>query len=219
MRKFIFGFIAGIAVLVSMQGLAHALINADFETGDFTGWTTFYTAGGTAYGGTTIPYLPVVSSFDVDGDGTATYAAHFKVACLRGQTGTYRGGGMSQDVDLYSGDLTVSADIACFGSSYNVQKGFFELLVDGTVVDSESYGSATGRRTLSGTTSFLSDGTHEIKFLVRRQFSEANYDQYIDNIVLSGSALTNGGSAVPEPASMGLLSFGLLGFGFIKRKF
>ena len=64
-----------------------AVVNPDFEIGDFTGWALYTTSFGTIG-------IPQVELFDTNGNGTATNAARFVVGQAGGPCGI--GGGMSQ---------------------------------------------------------------------------------------------------------------------------
>lgn len=201
----------GLAIaLVVSPSLAEAvsLINGDFETGDLTGWTTFTTTNGTLGSG-----FPQVVLFDTANTGTPSNSAAFNVGSFI--FGNPAGGGILQNVNLFNGDLSVSADIAVLADFLigNADGGLFELLLNGVVVDSHNFGFvATGitefnvLADISGVTA----GSYEIAVRITRETGStinATLIQYIDNVVISGSA------TVPEPASaaLALLALGVVG--------
>jgi len=211
-----------------------ALVNGDFETGDFTGWTTFRTTD--YYSG---PYgSPVdgaineaVVTFDTNGNGTATQSASFGVG--RGQAFSdpaTQGGGIYQVFTSGAGVLNLAADIAARTILWaNGEGGVFMAYLDGVLIASYSFGEieagATERSTLSGSTT-VAAGSHELRFLITRDYTvpyqpngELELIQYIDNIVLSGGAMDTVPASVPEPATMLLLGFGLAGIAVIKKTF
>jgi hypothetical protein len=169
---------------------ATALANGDFGTGDFAGWTLFTTPNGVLDA--------AVVPFDVNALGTTSYSAAFSVgqATFEGFD-VQRGGGIFQDVQLFNGNLFVSADVASdFPYPFcNDDGGTMQLLVDGVVVDTHSFGEMCGPITaharLSGTVPISSAGTHEIRFLVTRAGLLSGVQNYVDNIVLSGTATEN----------------------------
>jgi FIMAH domain len=187
------------AVLAGLVGRAQAapaasftdgsgpLLNGDFETGDLSNWTTFTTTNGLMSAG--------VVPFDTDNDGTATYAAQFVVgqATFEGFD-VQRGGGIYQGIDLVDGDLSISADIASeFAFPFcNLDGATIQLLVDGLVADTHNFGEICGPVTeyasLNASLSIGSVGTHEIRFLITRGFRLSGVTNYLDDIVLSGSA-------------------------------
>jgi hypothetical protein len=179
-----------LAVVVGGIGLAEAgLMNGDFETEDFTGWTSFTTPGGTLGPGFG------VASFDTNDDGVATWSARFQVGATSLPVEESVGGGIYQDVSLGAGTLTIEADIAShnIGCCNNPDGGLVEVFVDGVAVASHDFGSID-----SGTTEFSSlagaiqvtAGMHEILFQVRRNALNGPVSplNFIDNITLSGPA-------------------------------
>ena len=135
---------ANVTVVVAA---ATPLINGDFETGNLNGWTSFTTPNGMvshAIG----PYLysgPNVSLFDTSTSGTATYSAELNVGAVV-FAGLPEGGGIYQIVNLATGDLAVTADIASsFSLAFcNGDGGTIQLLVDGIVVGTHSFGEVCG---------------------------------------------------------------------------
>ena len=130
----------GIVCVTFLIGQAQgALINGDFETGDLTGWTAFTTSGGTTGAG-----LPDVGPFDTNNDGTATNSARFNVGRAIGTgVGAREGGGIYQNVNILTGgSYSLRADVASFDNmnTSNLDGGLFELLFDGTVLDSVDFG-------------------------------------------------------------------------------
>jgi hypothetical protein len=124
-----------IAALVACVGLsttsyaANVIVNGDFSTGDFTGWTLFTTAQGNV--------TSSVTSFDVTGSG-ASLAGTFIVGGQAGFIGN-QGGGIFQFVDTGAGTGTFSMNIAADNSGsgfFNGDGGTFSVLLDGVVGDS-----------------------------------------------------------------------------------
>ena len=130
--------VTALAAVLTLAASAQAgLINAGFETGDLSGWTTFTTADGTL-GGAGVVVVP----FDTDGDGVASKSARFRVGKRPGTPTppALEGGGMYQSVTLGAGTLAISADIAAWTPWGNLDGGLFELLFDGGLVDSHDFG-------------------------------------------------------------------------------
>ena len=174
------------------------LINGGFETGDLTGWTPFTTTNGTLGSG-----YPQVVLFDINNDGTSTYSAQFSVGQASSENLDHSGGGIVQNVHLAEGEYQLSADIAvAFGApevGIATQGGLFELLVDGNVVASHNFGYVyvdTTEHSLLASVPILTTGYHEIRIRITRPgISAIELNQYIDNVVLSGDAI----STEPEP--------------------
>jgi len=200
------------------------LINGNFETGDFTGWTEFNTVGGsTPYGqeaGGTALYQVV--PFDTAGTGSPSYSAEFEVGEVSGVIG---GGGLGQGAGIYqyvplnAGQLNISLEIAALSPSNNGDAGTFELLLDGNVVASNPLGGIDYNQTIRSTLSYsgvISAGTHQIAIDIRRgggtEYPDTPFE-YLDNIVLSGTA-------VPEPAAALFMAVGLatVAFGIQRRQ-
>jgi hypothetical protein len=167
------------------------LVIGDFESGDFTGWTLFTSENGVLDA--------AVVPFDTGGLGATSYSARLAVgqATFEGFD-VQRGGGIFRNVQLFRGGLSVSADVASefpFGFC-NGDGGTMQLLVDGVVVDEHSFGEICGpvvkHARLSGSVWFASAGTHEIRLLVTRAGTLSGVGNYLDNVVLSGTAVTNG---------------------------
>lgn len=178
------------------------LINGDFATGDLSGWTVFTTPGGNNG-----PGLPNVVPFDTTGGG-ASNSARFQVGS--------GGGGITQDVTLFGGLLDISVDVAAEGLVTNSDGGTFELLLNGTVVDSfvslTISGGAIERDTLTASVP-VGAGVNSIGLRITRTFLNSSDSplQYADNFVISGPA-TQPNTSVPEPdLGMALLTLGGLG--------
>ena len=212
--KGVLAMVLGGVLLLSVTGEtpANTVVNGDFETGDLAGWTTFETEFGTV--GAAGSGYPDVQPFDTNNDSAATPSARFQVgrsfASEFGQTG---GGGIFQELNLLTGELILEADIASHSTSNsnNGSGGLFELLLDNVVVDTHDFGEiAAGVNEFD--TLFVNTpvdaGPHEIRIqMTRPAFAGGGTpEQYIDNVMASGSA------TVPLPAAswVGLATLGAL---------
>ncbi|WP_392478162.1 hypothetical protein [Nostoc sp. C110] len=206
------------SLVAIQQASASPLMNGDFETGDLTGWTTFTTPNGTLG-----PGFPNVISFDTNNDGISSNSARFRVGEVN-FTNQYAGGGIFQNVNLSAGDLTISADIASvLEERTNASGGKVELLFDNIILDTYDFLDIDANipefSFLLSSLSNITAGTHEIRFLFTRPALQDGRIQtpvqYIDNIVISGSAT----KSVPETTSMlGLLAVGAVSLGSIMKR-
>lgn len=216
-------FLAPLLVFAMAGATQAQLINGNFETGDFTGWTEFNTVGGsTPYGqeaGGTVLYQVV--QFDTAGTGTPSYSAEFEVGEVSGVIG---GGGLGQGAGIYqyvplnAGQMNISLDIAAVSPSNNGDAGTFELLVDGNVVASNPLGGIGYNQTIRSTLSYsgvITAGTHQIAIDIRRgggtEYPDTPFE-YLDNVTLNVTP-------VPEPATTLFMPVGVIALAFgIQRR-
>ena len=202
-----------LVALLTTAGRGQAgVINGDFQTGDFAGWTTFTTANGTI--GT-----PAVVAFDTTGIG-ASLAARFSVGEATFDA-TQQGGGIFQSMVVSTpGDYSMYVDIAAerIGGAPNGSAGLFSLLLNGVVVDSHDFGGIFGNTTVRSslaTTVTLGAGTHEFRVLITRPFTAPfGLNQYVDNARFDLVSP----ATVPEPSSIAILGIGALGMGLLVRR-
>lgn len=188
-----------------------ALMNGDFETGDFTGWTLFTTE----FGGIG---SPAVVPFDTDGDSTATNSARLNVGQIGGPCGIgaicpAQGGGILQSFSTGTGQLFVDIDIAAQSEGNNGAGGLFVVLIDGTPLTLFDFGdigpsvSGTIERAHLSAGVAVSTGSHQLHILIMRAGGETTFvNDYIDNVALN---LTPAPTAVPEPTTLLLMGTGL----------
>jgi hypothetical protein len=173
--------------LLTVAAASAQLTNGNFETGDFTGWTVFNTALGTS------AITPRITLFG------SSQAAEFQVGTT-GDVGDGRddqGFGMSQFVTLSEEEINISVNIAAEVCSANADAGTFDLILDGRLVDTYSFGQVYGG-TVSSTLDYsgsVSAGTHEIEIEALRSYAADDCTplQYISSVSLS---------QVPEPSAL-----------------
>jgi len=184
---------------------ANLITNGDFETGSLSGWAYFITmpnGDGGASGG-----FPIVIPFDVNQDSVSSLAAAFRVGKDSVNPPGLFGAGIYQNVMLQEGAVEITADIAALDNvgGGNLQAGFFELILDGIVLDSHNFGAAPAGVTQSSTlsaTSIVTAGSHQVRFQIRRSYQQNDETpvQYLDDIAVI---------QIPEPTILALAGLGL----------
>lgn len=208
--RFVRHLLAACLWLFASTAGANLISNGDFETGDLSGWTTFTFDSGSHIG--TIG-TPAVVSFDTDGDLSSSNAARFRVgqdAAGPVGGGTPRvGGGIFQSFVSGAGILNLMVDVAASSSGNNADGGLFELLLNGLVVstfDTSSIDAATTERGALTASQSVTAGVQEIRIRMSRGYGTGSSSplQYVDDAV---ARLV----AVPEPASLALLTLAIAG--------
>jgi PEP-CTERM motif len=199
---------AGVLVSAATANAANLVSNGEFTTGYFD-WTVFKTSNGTLG---SFPN-PEVSLFNVTGAG-AQDAATFNVGIVNFPD-VDQGGGIFQDITTAAGTLDFSASIASYSATDNADGGTFEVLLDGAVLETYSFGTVddtTARSSLSFDTS-VTAGVHELEILIVRGFESGGNDvtpnEYITNI-----SATQSSTVVPEPSTWTMMLLGFAGLGY-----
>lgn len=210
------------ALLVVTAGSAQSqLVNGNFGTGDFTGWTLYDTQGYGLFGyyGTGGSALTQVTPFDTAGTGTPVNSAEFEVGEVSGIIG---GGGLGQGVGIYqnvtlgAGLLSLSVNMASMSPGNNADGGTFELLINSTAVNTVAIGYIGVNQTIRSTLDYSGDiaaGTYQIGVEMRRgggtEWPITPF-QYLSDFELSVTP-------VPEPSCTALCGVALLLLLFVRR--
>lgn len=219
LRKILLQFVGALLLTPGLALSASAapvqvVSNGGFESGDFSGWniTNVGPSGGT--------FEQIVAAYDTDGDLSDSLAARFRVGGTIGILGSqpYRGILLSQSITLLSDtnlefSLAVASDNTAF-NGVNYQGGLFELLFNGTVLDSFDaafiLGGAIERHILSSSQIGVTAGFHSVGVRITRPgaiFTSTTPAQYVDDFSVLSS--NNSSAVVPIPAALPLLAGGL----------
>lgn len=196
--KFLAGALLAASALAAQA--APILVNGDFETGDFSGWTTYTNAGG-------VIGTPAVVSAEVV-QGTTSLAARLRAGEVTVDNSVTLGGGLSQTFSVGSNGLFLfQADVMAEGNPQyaNADGGSFALFVDNVSVASFAAGAITPSQLIRNTLSYtglLSAGSHTLRLEATRrwQTSENTPFQYFDNAKVS---------AVPEAGAVEMVLAGI----------
>ncbi len=196
--KFLAGALLATSALVAQA--APILVNGDFETGDFSGWTTYTNAGG-------VIGTPAVVSADVV-QGTTSLAARLRAGEVTVDNSVTLGGGLSQTFSVGSNGLFLfQADVMAEGTPQyaNADGGSFALFVDNVSVASFAAGEIAPSQLIRNTLSYtglLSTGSHTLRLETTRrwQTSDNTPFQYFDNAKVT---------AVPEAGSVEMVLVGI----------
>lgn len=198
-----------LAVFAAQASATNLLVNGNFASNDFTGWTISHTSNGTWGQG-----FPVVTGWPLGGEN----AAEGEVGEVN-FTGQYEGGILSQTFTSSSGALTLSFDYAAMGDGIhnNSDGGLFELLLDGSVLAQADVGPINANQTITGSllaVTGVTQGTHTFAIEVLRPFASSFQNtpyQFVTNADADGF--------VPEPGSLVLMASGVVGLaGVLRRK-
>lgn len=201
--------VALIAVFAAQASATNLLVNGNFQSGDFTGWTISNTSNGTWGDG-----YPVVTGWPLGGEN----AAKGEVGEVN-FTGQYEGGILSQTFNSGAGAATLSFDWAAMGDgiNQNADGGLFELILDGSILAQFDVGTIGPNDLFNGTLSAnanLTAGQHTFEIDVLRPYRSVSGGtpyQYVTNADVEGT--------VPEPGSLILMGSGVLGLaGVLRRK-
>jgi hypothetical protein len=182
---------AALAAMAVFSGTAQAqFTNADFETGDLTGWTVTLTPNGRTL-------FSLVEMFDIDGPAGSGGASHCgKFAVGKENFGLPGDGGieLTQEVQLTANtQYTFECDYAVFGppprTVGNAHGGRFALIVDGQVIADANVGSIEPNTWygghLSGNYQPPSNGAHTVGIRITRDFAPSPetipLHQWVDN--------------------------------------
>lgn len=170
------------------QAATSPLANGDFETGDFSGFTSYETSAG--------DMASAVINIDANNNGSLSRVGQFVVGVDgSANVGNSNGGGVYQNVVLQDGDLNVTMDVTSTSSGNNGDGGIAEVLFDGVVMDSHDFGGLTAGvkeyETLSFNVPNVSAGVHEIRIQFTRKYLKGTVSQLLDNIVLTGASIGN----------------------------
>jgi hypothetical protein len=174
------------ALLLAASIAPAALINGDFETGDFSAWTV------TAFHGVA---NEAIETFDVTGAGESS-AARFQTGRSGSPFGPAGGVVLSQFFLLEFDDFySVSASVAAWlpdsiPAVRNAHAGTFELLLDSAVLDKVAFGSIGSGQLFQDELRYegsLGSGPHELSIRIRRDFaaSETTPLQFVDDIAIA----------------------------------
>lgn len=201
------------AALFVTSGAHAVLINPDFETGDFSGWTLFTTEHGVSES--------TVTAFDIAQDGDISLAARFMTGrSIFDPAVGPQGGGISQQFYARDGQLTIALNAAVsvaidHPNAVSGNGGDVLILVDGTPIIFHEFGvipnNSVATVLLTGDL-FVSEEHHILTILFQRSFLLAeSTSQYVDNIALGGSAV------VPIPAAALLFTSACAVLGIARR--
>ncbi len=220
MKTFTSKYLLPILLLAMAVTSRAQLVNGNFETGDLTGWTLFNTVGsntpyGVGQGGTAVAQTV---QFDTAGTGAPSYSAEFEVgetAGIVGGGGLGQGAGIYQYVSLDAGQLNISVDVAATSPGNNADAGTFELLLDGNLVANDAFGGISVSQILRSTLSYsgtVAAGTHQIAIDMRRGYGIGSGNtpyQFLDNVVLTGTAVPEPGATLFMPLGLAMLAVGI----------
>jgi hypothetical protein len=213
--------------LTPLSSFAAGIINGDFQTGDYSGWSQDVDGFGAPTGGG--------NDFSIVEPTTGNSVARIEsdYVNLFGDLDENRfSATLFQGLDLSVSagqELVLSFDWVFDGEASSTDEALFFGLGDGTgdyygadgnlgfLLEEYTYGSDTFSTTLDD--SFLNATGWTIEFQVARgsSFDDAGSYALIDNVAIE--AVTTASNTVPEPSVLWLMSFGLLGLlGPAKKK-
>ena len=196
--------------LTNDQMFANNLLNnGSFQTGDFSSWSLDTTANGTPGVG-----FPIVTTWPLGGSN----AAQYEVGQVTFTRGDFEGAMLLQGFAASAGTLDLAFNWAAMGVGIrpNLDAGLFQLVLDGSVLNSYDVGridpNDLRHDTLTATAS-VTAGMHLFEIDILRPF-ESGQGTTPYEFVTDASV-----SEVFEPSSLLLLGSGIVGMaGVLRRK-
>ncbi len=196
--------VLAVALLCGVASGQNMLVNGDFQTGDWSGWSVKPTTNGQTG-------IQTVQLYDIDGAGPLgeSLAGRLSVGKVT-YSGPTAGMYMTQSLNLTAGvQYKIDADISSFFDTTNppyysnADGGQFSLVAGSSVLASWQAGEIlAGEKMyfhLTGNYTPASSGPYDVGLLIVRDYVPSAYlSQFVDNVV-----------CVPEPATL-VLVLGLL---------
>lgn len=201
-------FFAMLGVTTDQMFANNLLDNGSFQAGDFRSWSLDTTANGTSGVG-----FPIVTTWPLGGSN----AAQYEVGQVTFKKGDFEGAMLLQVFAASAGTLDLAFNWAAMGGGIrsNSDAGLFQLVLDGSVLNSFDVGHIAPNDLLHGAltgTASVTAGMHLFEIDILRPFESGRGTTPYEFV--TGASV----SEVSEPSSLLLLGSGVVGMAGVLRR-